>query len=214
MAKTKKRNNNKNIKVTKKKTNCGCKYGGTNTDIDYPTVGTVVDARWRKPGSASAKKWNRGKITNVHPGRTSARNPSFDVIYDDGASEDKVKWKNIRVVNAPSHVDMGPPEPRYPPKKIARLPDLQTAEEYFLEVTGHDKDVVDALFNISKNKPKKKIEMPPYNHKLIGGLEPIIHNHDEFEDDQKKLFNFLMGFTGMMAISATAIAYSLRDLIM
>tara|TARA_B100001175_G_scaffold42089_1_gene31375 strand:- start:7744 stop:8499 length:756 start_codon:yes stop_codon:yes gene_type:complete len=251
MVKTKKRNYIKNKKITKKK-DCGCKYGGTNTDIDYPTVGTVVEAKWSSrfgPG----KEWYRGKITNVHPGKTSSRNPSFDVEYDDGEFEEKVKWENIRMVNAPSvknpesPVNMGPPEPKYPPKKLARLPYLQTPEEYHLQVTGYDKDVVDALLDISKTKPKKKskkafktkrdfkpsketldkFQMPPAQR---GGLEPfiqveeeinspqiiIIHNDDEFEEehDQRKLFNLLMGFTGMIAISATAIAYSIRDLIM
>ena len=62
-------------------------------------------------------------------------------------------------------------------------------EEYFLQVTGHDKDVVDGLLNISKTKPKKQskkiyktsrrfkpsektlknFEMPPDNTKLSGG---------------------------------------------
>ena len=164
-----------------------------------------------------------------------------------------------------TNTNMGPPEPKYPPKKLARLPNLQTPEEYFLEVTGHNKDVVDALLDISKTKPKTKpktqfkriyktkndfkplqyksskykpsketlenFQMPhDDNTKLIGGLEPfiqveeeinspqiiIIHNDDEFEEehDQRKLFNLLMGFTGMIAISGTAIAYSIRDLIM
>ena len=251
MAKTKKRNDIRQQR-TKKKTDCGCKYGGTNTDRDYPTVGTVVEAKWSSqfgPG----KEWYRGKITNVHPGKTSSRNPRFDVEYDDGEFEEKVKWENIRMVNEPSlknpesHVNMGPPEPKYPPKKLARLPYLQTPEEYHLQVTGYDKDVVDALLDISKTKPKKKskkafktkrdfkpskktlenFQMPPPQR---GGLEPfiqveeeedyegpqiiIIHNNDEFEEhDQRKLFNLLMGFTGMIAISGTAIAYSMRDLI-
>jgi len=188
MVKTKKRNYIKNKNITKKK-DCGCKYGGTKTN-------------------------------------------------------------------------MGPPAPKYPPKKLARLPELQSSEEYFQQVTGHNKDVVDALLEISKtnkpktNKPKtpikrvyktkkdlknefktvtfkspkykpseetiNKFQMPQDdNTKLIGGLEPfiqveeeinspqiiIIHNDDEH--DQRKLFDLLMGFTGMIAISATAIAYSI-----
>ena len=89
-----------------------------------------------------------------------------------------------------TNTNMGPPAPKYPPKKLARLPDLQSSEEYFLQVTGHDKDVVDGLLNISKTKPKKQskkiyktsrrfkpsektlknFEMPPDNTKLSGGL--------------------------------------------
>ena len=68
---------------------------------DYPTVGTVIEAKWSTefgPG----KEWYRGKIAKVHAGKTSSRDPSFDVAYDDGELEEKVRWENIRVVDPSS----------------------------------------------------------------------------------------------------------------
>ena len=65
---------------------------------DYPTVGTIIEAKWSTefgPG----KEWYRGKIAKVHAGKTSSRDPSFDVAYDDGELEEKVRWENIRVVD-------------------------------------------------------------------------------------------------------------------
>ena len=65
---------------------------------DYPTVGTVIEAKWSTefgPG----KEWYRGRIAKVHAGKTSSRDPSFDVAYDDGELEEKVRWENIRVVD-------------------------------------------------------------------------------------------------------------------
>ena len=65
---------------------------------DYPTVGTVIEAKWSTqfgPG----KEWYRGKVSRVIAGKTSSRDPSFDVAYDDGELEEKVRWENIRVVD-------------------------------------------------------------------------------------------------------------------
>merc|ERR1719310_1107591 len=65
---------------------------------DYPAVGTVIEAKWSTefgPG----KEWYRGRIAKVHAGKTSSRDPSFDVAYDDGELEEKVRWENIRVVD-------------------------------------------------------------------------------------------------------------------
>ena len=65
---------------------------------DYPTVGTVIEAKWSNafgPGN----EWYRGKIAKVHAGKTSSRDPSFDVTYNDGEFEERVMWENIRVVH-------------------------------------------------------------------------------------------------------------------
>ena len=91
---------------------------------EYPTVGDVVDARWStepraagkqrtneastrvERGSLSqlrygaGKEWYRARVTAVHPGKTSSRDPSFDLLYDDGDRERAVKRKLIRVGGA------------------------------------------------------------------------------------------------------------------
>ena len=62
---------------------------------DYPTVGTIIEAKWSTefgPG----KEWYRGKIAKVHAGKTSSRDPSFDVAYDDGELEAHVPAHSLQ----------------------------------------------------------------------------------------------------------------------
>jgi len=69
----------------------------------YPTKGTVVEARW-STDFGQGKEWYRGKISRVIPPLYHSfplPDPTFDVAYDDGELEEKVRWENIRVV-APS----------------------------------------------------------------------------------------------------------------
>ena len=67
----------------------------------YPTKGTVVEARW-STDFGQGKEWYRGKISRVIPPLYHSfplPDPTFDVAYDDGELEEKVRWENIRVVD-------------------------------------------------------------------------------------------------------------------
>ena len=55
-------------------------------------VGDVIEARW-KGGS----HWHAGRVTQVNPPKTKTRDPTFDVLYDDGDEEARVPLHLIRV---------------------------------------------------------------------------------------------------------------------
>jgi hypothetical protein len=62
-------------------------------------VGDLVDFR---PAAAFGKTlaggWRRGRCARVHAGKTSSRDPTFDVVYDGSTVEPAVRLENIRRV--------------------------------------------------------------------------------------------------------------------
>jgi hypothetical protein len=108
----------------------GCTQKLVTVPVNYPTVGTVVEAKWSTefgPG----KEWYRGKVAKVHAGKTSSRDPSFDVAYDDGELEEKVRWENIRVVDPSTPVR---PEPAPWPEDSAEQAEAERhPHKQFLE---------------------------------------------------------------------------------
>ena len=51
--------------------------------VGFPGVGETVEAKWSTQWG-SGKEWYSAQILDVHPGKTSSRDPTFDVVYEDG----------------------------------------------------------------------------------------------------------------------------------
>jgi len=118
---------------------------------DYPTVGTIIEAKWSTqfgPG----KEWYRGKVSRVIAGKTSSRDPSFDVAYDDGELEEKVRWENIRVVDPLS------PPPCYDEPEIIASAEPPRPKEPKPEAT--------------RPRSKREIRMPQKGHLASAALTP------------------------------------------
>jgi hypothetical protein len=94
-----------------------------------PDVGDVVDFRPAAAfGKTLAGAWRRGKVARVHAGKTSSRDPTFDVVYDGSTVEPAVRLENIRRVRpfVPATCRRGRPgalerRPEIPAKWAAKL---------------------------------------------------------------------------------------------